>query len=74
MSPDKIVRMANQIATFFESQPGEDGADRVAAHINDFWDPRMRAQLGHMIAEGVPGFHPLVLRGASSVRMPQETD
>jgi hypothetical protein len=22
MSPDKLVRMANQIATFFSSQPG----------------------------------------------------
>jgi formate dehydrogenase subunit delta len=40
MSPDKLVRMANQIATFFSSQPGEDKAERVAAHLKDFWGPR----------------------------------
>ncbi|MEZ5723032.1 MAG: formate dehydrogenase subunit delta [Paracoccaceae bacterium] len=44
MSPDKMVRMANQIATFFRSQPG-DTAEQVAAHLGDFWDPRMRRQL-----------------------------
>ena len=43
MSPEKMVRMANQIATFFKTQPKEDAAARVAAHIKDFWDPRMRA-------------------------------
>jgi hypothetical protein len=34
MSPEKLVRMANQIATFFSSQPGTDQAERVAAHLN----------------------------------------
>ncbi|HBT01787.1 MAG TPA: formate dehydrogenase, partial [Citreicella sp.] len=45
MSPEKMVMMANQIATFFATQPGTDGAERVADHLNDFWEPRMRAQL-----------------------------
>jgi formate dehydrogenase subunit delta len=45
MSPDKLVRMANQIATFFSSQPGEDKVERVAAHLKDFWGPEMRAEL-----------------------------
>ena len=45
MSNDaKLVRMANQIATFFHSQPGEDGPMGVATHINKFWEPRMRRQ------------------------------
>lgn len=44
MSPEKLIRMANQIATFFESQP-EAAPAAIAAHINDFWEPRMRAQL-----------------------------
>jgi formate dehydrogenase subunit delta len=44
MSPDKMVHMANQIAAFFKSQPGADVAERVAAHLTDFWEPRMRAQ------------------------------
>lgn len=45
MSPDKLVMMANQIAAFFATQPGTDQADRVAQHLKDFWDPRMRAQI-----------------------------
>ena len=45
MSPDKLTRMANQIAGFFKTQPGHDQAERVAQHLKDFWDPRMRAEL-----------------------------
>ena len=45
MSPDKLSRMANQIATFFRSQPGQDQAERVAGHLKDFWGPEMRAEL-----------------------------
>ena len=45
MSPEKLTGMANQIATFFRSQPGDDGAVRVAAHLKDFWGPEMRAAL-----------------------------
>jgi formate dehydrogenase subunit delta len=48
-SPDKLIYMANQIATFFRSQPGTDQATRVAAHIKDFWEPRMRLQLFRII-------------------------
>ena len=41
MSPDKMIRMANQIASFFKTQPGEDAPAKVAAHISDFWEPRI---------------------------------
>lgn len=45
MASDKIVRMANQIAGFFRTQPGSDQAERVAAHLKDFWGPEMRDDL-----------------------------
>jgi hypothetical protein len=45
MSPDKLVRMANQIATFFHSKPHDEAVAGVADHISNFWEPRMRAQL-----------------------------
>lgn len=45
MAADKLLRMANQIATFFATQPGRDQAERVAAHLKDFWGPEMRAEL-----------------------------
>ena len=63
MSPEKMVMMANQIATFFNSQPG-DRAEKVADHLRDYWEPRMRAQLRQYIAEGGAGLDPLVTHAA----------
>ena len=42
MSDEKLIRMANQIAAFFATQPEADKPARVAAHIRDFWAPPMR--------------------------------
>lgn len=64
MSPDKMVRMVNQIATFFESQPGLDQAERVAAHLTEFWEPRMLAQLADHLENGGEGLSPLAQAGA----------
>jgi formate dehydrogenase subunit delta len=51
MSPDKLLYMAKQIATFFASQPDEDKAERVAQHIRDFWEPRMRREFLDLAAD-----------------------
>ena len=68
MSQDKLVRMVNQIATFFATQPGDDGADRVAAHLADFWDPRMRGQLLEIAGQGEHGLSPLALAATERLR------
>jgi len=65
----KLVHMANQIATFYESQP-EQQAEGVAKHINDFWEPRMRRHLFEMIDAGGSGLKPLVLQAAPRIRRP----
>jgi formate dehydrogenase subunit delta len=67
MSPNKLIRMANQIAGFFRTQPGDEAAARVAAHIRDFWDPRMRAQLRDHVARGGDGLDPAVIAAARHV-------
>lgn len=72
MSPDKMVRMANQIATFFKSQPGEEAAARIAAHLGDFWEPRMRRQLLDHIAAGGEGLDPLVTEAAKQMSAPAD--
>ena len=59
MSPEKLVYMANQIATFFKSQPGDDQVARVAAHLGDFWEPRMIDALRAHIEAGGTGLDPL---------------
>lgn len=71
MSPDKMITMANQIATFFASQPG-DRSGGVAAHINDFWEPRMRRQLLAYIGDGGARLHPLVVEAGDRIAAPSE--
>lgn len=70
MSRDKLVHMANQIATFFQSQPGDRAAQDVARHINNFWEPRMRRELLALIAEGGEGLSEPVLDAAAAIRPP----
>ncbi|WP_223475516.1 formate dehydrogenase subunit delta [Oricola indica] len=68
MSPDKLVRMANQIATFFRSKPHDEGVAGVADHINNFWEPRMRAQLFDLYAQGGEGLDALVIEARDKIR------
>ncbi|MCV2875229.1 formate dehydrogenase subunit delta [Rhodobacteraceae bacterium XHP0102] len=73
MASDKLITMANQIATFFESQKGDDLAERVAAHLNDFWGPEMRADFAQLIAAGqADTLHPLARAALPHVRLPQD--
>ncbi len=72
MSADKIARMANDIAKFMESKPHAEGVALLASHINDFWEPRMRKQLFHLLDAGGPGLRPLVMDAAGLIRRPAE--
>ena len=46
MNIDHLVQMANQIATFFESQSSADAAIvETASHLRKFWEPRMRREI-----------------------------
>ncbi|AHD02215.1 formate dehydrogenase subunit delta [Leisingera methylohalidivorans DSM 14336] len=72
MSPEKMVMMANQLASFLKTQTGGGQAEEVAADINDCCEPRMRSQLIRYAAMGEPGLHPLVQRAMRSVRAPAD--
>ena len=67
---EKLVRMANQIATFFLSQPLEVRVDGVALHINNFWEQRMRRRFFEMIDAQEEGFLPLVIEAAAKIQRP----
>ena len=46
MEIHRLVKMANEIGGFFESAEDRNEAiASIAAHLRNFWDPRMRAQL-----------------------------
>ena len=70
----KLVRMANQIGIFFDTQSGPNRAASVADHINKFWEPRMRRQFLHLYDTGAEGFSPIVREAAASVRRPDPVD
>ncbi len=67
---EKIVRMANQIGTFFKSKPHDEGVHGIAEHINKFWEPRMRRHFFEMMDAGNPDFLPIVVEAAAQIRRP----
>ena len=52
MSVNALVRMANEIAANFGAMDETAAVAETAGHINRFWEPRMRAQLKQLVAEG----------------------
>lgn len=61
MQVQKLVMMANQIATFFAAQGEERAIPQIAKHIESFWDPRMRAAIRDYVVDGGAGLHPFAL-------------
>lgn len=64
---DKLVQMANQIATFFDTQPGDPAAG-IARHINEFWEPRMREGLLAHAATSTADLSPSVIAALPHIR------
>ena len=65
---DKLVYMANQIADFFKSQPGDAAALRIADHLTAFWDPRMRRAIVEHLDHGGEGLQPPALEAVKLVK------
>ena len=52
MDTHKLVKMANEIAAFFEAEPERAVMlEGVASHLKRFWDPRMRRELLQWVDE-----------------------
>jgi formate dehydrogenase subunit delta len=60
---EKLVYMANQIASFFAAQGEAKAVPAIAEHIRKFWDPHMRrkfldladhAELHPLVRKAVP--------------------
>jgi len=65
---EKLVYMANQIATFFVSQDQATASEKTAEHIKKFWDPRMRAAIIAHLDVGGAGLNPAVRAAVESFR------
>ena len=46
LAPDHLIKMANQIGSFFETMPDRAQAlVDIGSHIKRYWEPRMRRSL-----------------------------
>ena len=45
MTTQRLVQMANQVASFFASYPEGEAIDGTANHLKAYWDPRMRREM-----------------------------
>lgn len=70
MEQADLIRMANQIAGFFKNYGPEEGKKEIAAHLNNFWEPRMREKFFQHLSTGGAGFDPLVIEASKLVRKP----
>ena len=70
MEQHDMIRMANQIAAYFNAYPADEARKEVAEHINKFWEPRMRRQLFEFADAGQAGLAPLVAEALPLVKRP----
>ncbi|MGR8930521.1 MAG: formate dehydrogenase subunit delta [Gammaproteobacteria bacterium] len=53
MDNSNLIKMANNIGSFFKSEPDRNIAIHgVEQHIKNFWEPRMRKQITDYVAGG----------------------
>ena len=55
MKRAKIVHQVNQIAAYFAAYGHDEAVAGTVDHIRRFWDPRKRAQLAEILAQGGEG-------------------
>lgn len=67
---DKLVKMANQIGSFFASMPDRDeGIDGIATHLKKFWTPSMRKDFfAALDAQAMTDLNEIVLAAAQKHR------
>lgn len=67
-SPSRLIYMANQIARNLAIQGPERAAKSIAAHIADFWEPRMRARIYAVLDNDPDALDPLARQALMQVR------
>lgn len=65
---EKLVRMANQIATEFTHQQGDNAARATWDHLRHFWDPRMRDGIIAVLDAGGAGLNAVAREAVTLLR------
>lgn len=68
---EKLVYMANQIATAFSQEPHEAAVADTRTHIKKFWDPRMRTMIAEHLAHGGEGLSPIAREALEGLQAPK---
>lgn len=71
MQQRDMIRMANQIASFFNGSGPEAAVQDTAEHINKFWGPSMRVQLLAHLDGGGDGLDPTITQASGLIRRPK---
>jgi len=68
METENLVRMANNIAAFFNADPDREAAAAgVADHIRKFWEARMKSAILAYEAKGGEGLDDLVRKALAQL-------
>lgn len=68
----KLVYMANQIATFFASRPDDQAIAEISSHIKKFWAPRMRTKIIAHVQHGGAGLSELASAAVKRLEAPAQ--
>jgi formate dehydrogenase subunit delta len=69
MHVENLIKMANQIGSFFEAEPDKEQARQdIASHLKRFWDPRMRKAIIAHVDQGGEGLLEIVTSAIQSQR------
>lgn len=67
MNPEKLVYMANQIATAFRHRPEDEARAAVGEHVRSFWAPMMRRDIYAHLRAGGAGLDPVARDGLADL-------
>ncbi|MEP7245494.1 MAG: formate dehydrogenase subunit delta [Gammaproteobacteria bacterium] len=63
MNIDPLIKMANEMSTFFATEGGEEhGAELMATHLRRYWEQRMRREIIAHYRRGGGGLNELSLK------------
>jgi len=69
MNLQQLIKMANQIESFYRSEPDKEEAIKsVQNHIQRFWEPRMRQQIRAHVEQGGEGLGDLAIQAIARLK------
>jgi len=66
--PEKLIHMANQIASFFKTYPHDVAVPGIADHLRKFWSREMRQRILTHLDRGGDGLDPVVVEALGQLR------